>query len=763
MRRLAEFVVRFDVLLLGATLVITAFFFVQLGRLQIDDTVEAMFLENDPDLRTYREFLKYFATDEFFIVAVKVDDALDEKTLQLVTRLTERIEKLDNIRRVVSLTNVTDIAATPEGISIDRLIPSMRLNEAQKKNIWRRIENNPLIINNLVSPDGRTVAIFVETEPSPKDRFYRRRLTNAVRKILAEEIPEDMTAYAAGPPIIDTVYREYVVKNLNTLMPISTLVLIIVLILIYKNARAVVIPAVSVLMSLIWTMGSIPLLGFSLNLVSTIIPPLLLVIGVAVVIHLLNQYNEELRSKPKPKDAMVDALAHVIQPCFLTSFTTAIGFLSLATSRIRPVRETGILCSLGVMVAFVVGIIFPSFVLVRLKAPKRELERPFDYGLLGSLLRTVRNINAKAPSAVLTVSAVVAALAIIGIVRIKVETNIINYFPEDSEIYRSYEFLEDNIGGAAALEIFIKGPSERSVIRPAALKAMERTQEFLRRNKKVTASFSIADYVKILNRAFHDDDPRYFVIPDDPKQIAQLLFLMETSDAADDLENLVTGDEQRGDYSVARISVRVATMSSSELRRFLREIEDFCRRTFPPDFSVETAGSLVLYAHMEKALVEGQLRSFALALIVIIAVIMVLFGSWRVGVYAFSPNVIPIMVTLGFMGLTGIPINLATCMMPSIAIGIAVDDTIHFLARFRREYRRTHDAVVSSSITLTTTGRAIVVTSIVLFFGFLVVVLSDFKPNYYFGILTALTMVWALLGDLFTLPSSLIRFPPKKL
>jgi len=207
----------------------------------------------------------------------------------------------------------------------------------------------------------------------------------------------------------------------------------------------------------------------------------------------------------------------------------------------------------------------------------------------------------------------------------------------------------------------------------------------------------------------------------------------------------------------------VATMSSSELRAFLADVQDFCDRVFPSDFDVEPAGSLVLYAHMEKALVEGQLKSFALALVVIIFVIMLVFGSWRAGAYSFAPNVIPIMVTVGFMGIFGIPINLATCMMPSIAIGIAVDDTIHFLARFRREYRKNHDPRASSEITLATTGRAIVVTSIILFFGFLVVVFSDFKPNYYFGILTALTMVWALLGDLFTLPSSFICFPPKKL
>jgi len=762
-RRIAEFVVRFDVFLLAVVLALTAFFFARMSHLEIDDAVESMFLEDDPDLRTYREFLRYFTTDEFSLIAIKVDDALSEQTLGMVDRITKRLEQIEGVRRVVSLTNTNDIAGTPEGISIGRMVPSIVLNDVQRKRTWERIERNPLVLNNLVAPSGRAVAVFAEIESVSKDRLYRRRITESIHEIMAQEIPKGTQAFAAGPPIIDTVYRNYVVDNLRTLMPIGTLVLIITTLLIYRNARSVVLPAASVIMALIWTMGSIPLLGFTVNLVTTIIPPLLLVIGVAVVIHLLNQFNEELRSKPNPKAAMVDALEHIIKPCFLTSFTTAIGFSSLSLSKIRPVRETGILCALGVMIAFFVGIIFSSFVLARLKPPKRELSRPFDRGYLSSFLSAVGKIDVRLPALVLAVSALVALVAVFGISKIKVETNLIHYFPEESEIYQSYDFLEENIGGASSLEIFIKGPRGNSAIRPGALRAMEKVQKFLARHPKVTATSSVADYVKILNRAFHGDEQGHFAIPDDPRQIAQLLFLMETSDASSDLESLVTGDVERGDYSIARISVRVATMSSSELRAFLADVQDFCDRVFPSDFDVEPAGSLVLYAHMEKALVEGQLKSFALALVVIIFVIMLVFGSWRAGVYSFAPNVIPIMVTVGFMGISGIPINLATCMMPSIAIGIAVDDTIHFLARFRREYRKNRDPRASSEITLATTGRAIVVTSIILFFGFLVVVFSDFKPNYYFGILTALTMVWALLGDLFTLPSSFICFPPKKL
>ena len=298
-----------------------------------------------------------------------------------------------------------------------------------------------------------------------------------------------------------------------------------------------------------------------------------------------------------------------------------------------------------------------------------------------------------------------------------------------------------------------------AVLDPDALRAIEKTQRRLEAEPFITHTQSLADLVKMMNRAMHEDDPAYDRIPDTRAEVSQLLLLLSLSDDRGGLD-LFTDES----YSYTRISARMTTVPSPEVRRIIGEVNAFAAAQFPPGFRVEPTGEVPLYVAMEKNLVEGQLRSFGIALAIIIGCVMVLFGSVRVGIYSIFPNVAPIVMTLGVMGIAGIPINLATCMIPSIAIGIAVDDTIHLLARFRGEYRRTGGADVAAALrtTLTTTGRAMVVTSIVLFFGFLVLLTSQFQPNFHFGVLTAFTMAWALAADLLTTPALLVWFRPKR-
>ena len=763
MRKIAEFTVDHPWMVILTVLAVTVLFGTRLPLLTVEDTVETFFLEDDPSIDFFHHFLEIFDTDEFFLLAFKTNDAYSDESLDLVRRLTERFEEVENVEQVISLTNAADIFAEDDVLEIRPLVGEENLPPEQRNAVHRRALANPMIAGNVVSEDGRTTAIFGRTRRIANDFEYRKVLTADLREIIADEVPPGLPVYLAGGPVFYTIYMEYVKSDLRLFMPLSMAILAVLMILIYRRWRAVWLPMVCVISSLVWTLGLIQVTGRSMSLVTNIIPPLLTVIGLAVIVHILNRYDEAYGRIGNSREAVIESLVHLFRPCFLTSLTTSIGFGSLALSRIMPIREAGLFAAFGVMSTFLVSITMAPAILSLLKPPTPKADRMPSSGApgdrIGALLVRCDRLVKTHPVWILAVSGAFTMAGIGGMLLLRIETNLIEYFRETSEVRVAYDFLQANISGANSFEILIEGGGPDSVLEPAVLRALEATQRELERSPRITQTQSLADLVKMMNRAFHDGDEARFRIPDTRPEVAQLLLLLSMSDDRGGLD-LFANEE----YSCARISSRMTTVPSPELRRLIAGINSFTAGVFPEGIRAEPTGEVPLYVDMERNLVEGQIKSFGVALVIIIACVMVFFGSVRVGLYSIFPNIVPILMTLGLMGLVGIPINMATSMLPSIAIGIAVDDTIHIISRIRNEYRHTGNREIARAIyaSITTTGRAMLITSIVLFFGFMVLVTSRFQPNAYFGLLTALTMVWALAADLLTLPALLVLLKPKR-
>jgi uncharacterized protein len=758
LRRLATFIYDRAWWIIAAAVLVTVGFGSRLPYLQIKDTVEHFFLDGDPAVEFFHRFLETFESDEFFLVAFSTENAYDNESLAIIQRLTEELEKLDNIEQVISLSNVQDIRAAGDDIEVAPLIGALPLTPAAQKIVVERAAQNPLIVGSVVAPDAKAAAVFCRIARLADDPQYRKDMTAAVYALMQEIIPPGTTAFAAGGPIFYTEYIHHVEKDLSTFTPLTTVLLALLMILIYRRWRAVWLPLACILVALVWTLGMLQVTGRSLNLVTNIIPPLILVIGLAVIVHVLNRYEEEYRRLGEKRLALIEAITHLFHPCFLTSLTTAVGFASLAISRIKPIRETGMLAAFGVMMTFVISITVAPAILSRLAAPVPPARRAARHDWIDRALALCTRLVITRPKTIVGVSVVFTLIALAGMTQLTVETNLIEYFRTDSQIRRAYDYLQENISGANALELFVETDAEDGLLEPAVLRAMETMQRELEKSSRITATQSLADLVKALSRALHGDDPAFYRIPDTRAEIAQLLLLLSLSDDRGGLDMFTDLNYRRG-----RITSRMTTIPSERLRDLLVQWQAFADRTFPPGVRVAPTGEVVLYVDMEKELVQGQLKGFGIAIVIIILCVIGLFWSWRVGVLSIYPNVMPVAMTLGLMGLVGIPINLATCMIPSIAIGIAVDDTIHLLSRFRAAYRRRGHTDVEGAISeaVATTGRAMVVTSVVLFGGFLVLLASQFQPNLYFGVLTALTMVWALAADLLTVPAMLVLLKPK--
>jgi uncharacterized protein len=711
------------------------------------------------------------------------------------------------VNKVTTILNATDVRVEGDTIEIGPTAENGEppLDDQEIESFRKRVLGNPTFRNSLISADGKTTAIMVALKTYTADKLlkpgdtlekqkevrkfvdgYRREITAYAERILAQQKAVDdskelrIDYYLAGGPIFTSFYIDAVERDASVFFPLTLLVIGFVLILINRNLRGIVLPISVVLISYFWTFGLIDVVGGKMTLVSTILFPLILVIGMAVVIHIVNQYYEEIaRAMADPKNAVRlylnekkpemlrpayreaklelirKAIGHVLPPCFWTSLTTALGFLSLAASKVIPVRETGLFAAFGIFATFIVAIVLTPTLLSFLPIPTRSLKKPFETGILASTQRGVAWLNERGYKVILIASAALLVLSVAGMSKLSAETNLREYFKPDSPIRVAHKFMEERLSGVTTIEFAIDAKHPDALKEPEILNAIERFQDHLESYNVITKTFSLADTVKMMNKAMNEDRDEAFTIPETRAAVAQYLLLYEQDASLSSIVNT--------NYSYSYVGVRLHNMSSRDIRLLTDRIVAEIPRIFSGlDVAVTPSGGTWLAVLLERYIVEGQIESFALAMLVISILLFFILRSKKLGLVAILPNLLPILMTMGFMGLVGIPINMATCMMPSIAIGIAVDDTIHFLSRYRREIKNGLSVREACRKTLTTTGQAMILTSIVLAAGFGILLFSTFNPNIHFGSLTALTMLTALLADMFVLPSLLIALDARK-
>jgi len=439
--------------------------------------------------------------------------------------------------------------------------------------------------------------------------------------------------------------------------------------------------------------------------------------------------------------------------------TTSIGFLSLIASDVTPVKTTGIFMAAGIMMSFIVCItlvpallsLFPGwmsrpFMNEQKNRESSNVEFRGIYGLIGKF---VRNNTIY----IFVLSLVFVGIAIYGITKIKAESSIFESFPESSEITRSTEHIEQKLMGLIPMDIVVDAGNMGGVFQPDILVKIEKVQDYLKGIPEVTKSVSVADYVKYLNKLLNKDNPDSQVIT---KEKAIDYVKLATLHGDSIVKSLYTED-----YNEGRVSVRMKNVGSSRYQAIINDIERFIKVNFPLSVGCTITGIMSLIMDMQGYLIESQIKTFTLAFILIFICIALLLKSARIGMMSMIPNLIPIAITLGVMGYVGINLDVATIMIASVAIGISVDDTIHFLYRFKEEFKKDRDHYLAIQRTLSGVGRALIFTTIVATCGFLVFCLSNFKAIQYFGLLTGITMVSAIFAVLLILPSCILLFKPR--
>jgi len=754
-RRLAEVLWRWRYPLSALIVLVALAFAPRANITRIDNDISAWFSKDDPVYRDYERFRDEFGGSRTLIVALKADSPdrlFSRETLDWIRQATGDIERVDTVERVVSLATATTVDAVTRdgesGLDVRRLIDSGGSQTPEE--VRRRALKDDLIRGDLVSESASVTAIVVSFDEARIDAV-RAGTIQRIHDIVDPALPRGVTAYYNGSLEISETYNRITLDNQRTFTPPIFLVTLIAVYLSFRSWRKMLLTIVAVGISVLWTLGLYSLMGYSFNVLASMLVPLIVVLAIADDVHIMQHWDEERRHK-SAEESFKATVAHLATPLLGASATTALGMASLATSNVVAVRSFGLGSAVGIMVDFMISLVFVPTVLSLMKPEGHET--PHERYLVGPM-QSIAKYSTRHPKLVLIVSVALTVIASAGILRLRVDTNHINFFSPRHPLGQSARVIDNELSGIYSFQVLLEGPPE-SLGTPENLQRMEKLEAELRTFPDVKKVRSVADYVRRINQELHDGDPAANVVPADAATVAQELFVFTLGgEGRHELERVVASD-----FSRAQIDVKLRAMSSDLVLQLIDRTDRIAAGIFAGTaVKATTTGSGRLFSTLDHYLVSSQLNSFGTAFFTVFGVIFVIFRSARFGLLTIAPNVLPVVAVLGIMGFMGISMNIATVMVASVALGVVDDDTIHFINRYRREVAA--GATTDEAIAIATVheGRASLTTALINSLGFGVLMLSEYKPTAWFGGLLGLTMAVAFLAEVFILPATIKLLP----
>lgn len=754
--RLARAIFRWRLPLSGLIIAAALALATQADVVTINNDLSAWVAKETREYQTYERFIDEFGGTRNVIVALE-GDIFSVDGLQALEAMTRAIGQIPLVQQVYSLSTANIVRALPpdgdedSGIEVTPLFGAGAVDAAAVARVRREALDDPLLRGDLVSDTGRVAAIVVVFDERRIDEARGATVT-AVEDTVHRLLPSGFVAHFNGSLEISETYNRVTIANTRQLtLPILAVTLLALYVL-FRSVRTVLLVAAAIGVSVALTMGLYAVLGFQFNVLTSMLMPLIVVLAIADDVHIVQHFTEVWRRTGDAADAFVSSIVHLFAPLMGASATTALGLLSLATSDVVAVRTFGIGAAIGVMFDVLISLVLVPTLLMWMPPPKAR--PPQDTWFRRPLERAGR-LAFGHWRLMLGGAAIVAVLSVLGVMQLRVDTNHINFFPSDHPITTSAQVIDRELSGIYTFDVLIEGPAE-SMQTPDTLQRMARLSEQLQALPNVRKVTSLADYVKRVHQQLSGGKAEAAVIPESPEAVAQELFVFGLSDEGrSELARLAASD-----YSRARISVKLASMSSDVVFAQIDQAEQLARTAFDgTGLQTDVTGSGRIFATLDHYMVDSQLSSFATAFVTVFAVIFLIFRSVRFGLLGILANVLPIVIVMGVMGWLDISLNIATIMVASVTLGIVDDDTIHFISRYRREAEagaETGDAVALAAMH---EGRAALTTAIINTVGFGLLAFSPYRPTAWFGGLLALTMAVAFLTEVLLVPAVIAALP----
>ena len=747
LRRWAEFTLRARIPILIAALGLTLFFGWQAGRLRSEWNEQTELSAADPEVAYFRQFLDRFGGQEFLLVVLQTDEVFTPDFLGYLRDLTEVLREVPHATEVISLASVSVVRGTEGNARVEPFFMDPPETRAEAERLHREALGHPLWVGNLVSADGRTACINVMLPAMSGEAHERVKSVAAVRELLRQHPHPGVQASFTGlsPLASDTLTA--LTSDLHRFLWLTPLLILACLFWAFHTWRGVLAPVIVITVSVLWSLGLMAASGGTLNICTTMLPTLIAVNCLSYAIHLMNAYHESCARGSDHREILVRTMVYMMPGIFMAAFTTAIGFGSQTLSELRSLREQGIFSGLGIMLAFLLCMILVPVMLSFLPLPAKAAHQHRNLrSLRRGLWRVAAIVNGdrwKIP----IVFGLLLVLAVVGISRIRVESQFAGYLPKSMPSIQGLRVVEKELAGFYVLELELDG-GPGAFREPWALQEIDRLQRYVAGIGGVDKVVSINDLLREAHQARNPSaaaNPAS--LPETAGQIAEYRLLYSVAGHGNLVDSFLTADG-----GAARISVRIRTMTTADHLRLIAGIEQFAAQNLDPRLTLHTTGVVKLFAVKLHALTRSLFKSFGLTFLLIAAAMSIQLGSVWVGLCAMIPNMLPIVLGFGLMGFLNIPLSASTVMVAAVGIGIAVDDTIHFLLRYRRECRAGGLPANAVRRTLLATGRAMVYSSLGLAAGFSILVFSGFRLNREFGLLTAFILTVALLANLFMTP-----------
>jgi uncharacterized protein len=738
--RLSLLPVRFPrttLVLLAITTLLLGFF---AKDIRVDSAIDTLLPDDDPQRSFYEETKQRFGSEEATVVALFAEDVFAPATLAKIDVLSKQLAAVEGVREVISLTTVKGADISEGSVVVGRLMHELPRDADAAAAYRKRVLGDPLYVGNLVAPDARATAILVLFDPLSDQQLLDLGVETQIAAAVAAT-PGPETFAVTGIQTLKVNGARLMEQDLVRFVPVSLLLVVFILVLEFRTIRGVLLPLGTVVMGVVWTVGAMVLAGRSINMGTLILPPLLMAIGIAYAIHVLGRYYLEVEPGRNRTEVVIATIRHVRMPSAFAWLTTILADGTLALSPIPAIRDFGIFSVLGITAIFAIAICFVPAALVLLPEPRRTPRQAAHLAGLERLLERVALFAVDHRRAVLWGGALACVVSLIGASRIELETNYLEFFHPDSPVRRENALIAERLGGSQPIYVVVESDEPRGMRHREMLARIDDLQRFVARQPGVDSSLSVVDSIALVRRALNPDAAER--LPDDQTELEQLFLFLDPNE----LRPVVTRD-----WSRANIIVRTRLAGSKELSELVHAVERYAYDHFPGSVRVQPTGSVVLLNRSADTLAQGQVSSLWQVLLALLALMSSLFLSVRTGALTLVPNVIPIVVLFGAMGFAGIDLNISTSMIAVIALGITVDDTIHYFNDFNLQLRRTGDQASAIVAVVRSVGQPIVFTALALSAGFLVLCLSNFAPIQQFGYLASLTMAVGLVAELLITP-----------
>jgi len=739
MEKLSRIIIKLKWIIVASVLALTIFFGYQTQFLTINSDILSSLPDDDPIASLYKEIGTQFGGNDMGMIVLESDNVFKTEILQHIKQITDSVRYTDGVSTVTSLTNILDIKSSEWGLEIGKLVDEYNLPDKQSQldSLKNYVFSKEMYKGAIVSEDGTATVVMFTLLPDADKQAVAKEIKSKVENL---NLPE--TLYFGGLPMMMNDINELIIADIVWLLPIVFVIIALILLLSFKSFRGVLLPLLTAGIAVIWTIGIMVVTGYELTIISNIIPVVLLAVGSAYSIHVLNSINQ-IKEKDRKK-ALIKALTYIIAPVILAAVTTAIGFVSFVFGAyLTMIRDFGIFTAVGTLIALLLSIFFVPALISAFSMYRKKIEtdQPEKENILThKILQPLVTLLFKHPKYLLTAWGILLLLSIGGMFFIKTSVNMADYFKKDNPTRVSEDVMQKKFGGSLPVFVVFEGDMQS----PDVLKMMIKTEHFMKEDPNIDMTQSVADLVEQMNDAMGEGK----MIPDDKAKIEQLWFLLDGQDV---MTQLVSEDLDKG-----IIQSRFASVDSKNIDEFTSKMNKFIQENKSENIKIELTGMPSVYVKLNNSLIQSQYSSLILAIILVLLIVGLMLRSISKGVYATIPIIATILILFGFMGITGIPLDIATVLVGSIALGIGIDYSIHIITGFNFHLKETGDAEKAIEKTILSSGNAVIINVLSVAAGFLVLIFSQIVPLQNFGILVAISMFGSGIGALTLLPIILI-------